>query len=143
MDNKKIKYVVLIVILVIFGIVLYRTNSTKTVSNENSVQISELKTIVNGAPIVSLIKTTIVSPVSLMLSWKTDQTATTELYYSTKPLDGPGDKLVVKDPTPATSHTIEITHLLPTTKYYFSIVSVNPENMAKSLTMGEFVTSTD
>ncbi len=142
MNEKKVTYLVLIVILFGLGIIIYRLNFTKIVSRGPLVQVDEINNNAEKNLIISAFTTTPMGPTSSMISWKTDQLTTTEVYYSLTSLSGTGNKWVVKDPTLASSHTIEITHLIPGTKYYFIILSANKENTATSTRKGEFITAT-
>src|SRR5574343_159908 len=77
-----------------------------------------------------------VSGESSIMSWKTEKPTMTELYYGTAPISSAEKKMVVKDYTPSTKHTIEITHLQPKIKYYFRIVSMVEKDGSNSVIEG-------
>lgn len=95
----------------------------------------------NGTAVATNLKVEILSGTSVMVSWVTDFPGTSEVYFSTVPLKVGDKQMEVKDPILNTKHTVELTHLVPSTKYYFSLVSTNPQNKTKAIIEGEFVTS--
>jgi hypothetical protein len=94
----------------------------------------------SGTTVATNVKIEILSRTSAMIGWTTEFLGTTELYFSTTPLVAGSKQMEIKDQTLSTKHTIELNHLMPSTKYYFSIVSTNPENKLKATVEGEFTT---
>ena len=123
--------------------VKYKLTSSGVVSGDTLKKVNELQSESNTAPTISALTITPLSYSSSMVSWKTDQLSTTEIFYSSAPFTTTSDKLTVKDMTLSRSHAVEITRLSPSTKYYFTIVSANTVSHESSRAAGEFITKSN
>lgn len=119
----------------------YNLTVTGRVSGETFSKINDLNIDIYSGPIViSDLKTIPVSKNSSMISWKTNQFTTTEMYYSKSSFPSSENKWKVNDTNLSKSHTFGINNLSPATKYYFIIIATNMDRTATSTSMGEFVT---
>ena len=93
----------------------------------------------DNTPIISAMKSQTLGPTGVLVSWKTDQPATTKIFYSNSALPE-GKTLVISDSHLSLDHAIEINHLTNSTTYYYTAVSGNSTGTATSSTKGNVST---
>lgn len=92
------------------------------------------------APVISSIAATNVSSTSATVTWTTDETATSKVYYSlTTPVDL-GTSSSTSDSSLVTSHSLDLTGLTATSTYYFVVESADSSGNTATSSENSFAT---
>ncbi|NTV40959.1 MAG: hypothetical protein HGA61_01670 [Candidatus Moranbacteria bacterium] len=96
-------------------------------------------------PVISGVKVGKPTGESVEITWNTDKKASSFVRYGTKSTFGfmVGDDVVNVDQTKyATSHSVILNSLVPATKYYYSVLSVDDSGNIAESSSGNFTTAT-
>ncbi len=88
------------------------------------------------APVISAVTSTNITGHTAVISWTTDQAASSTVEYGTTTAYGN----IVTDPTFSTGHSSSLGDLIPGTTYHFRVSSVNSHNLSSSSSDGTFTT---
>lgn len=94
------------------------------------------------APIISDLTTT-VSASSTLITWTTDEAATSMTTYATSTLETATDKEVVENLDLVTSHSLELFDLLAATEYFFQVDSTDEAGNSSESATGTFTTEAE
>lgn len=94
------------------------------------------------APVISGISAAAATS-SVIITWTTDEDADSMVEYSDVELDTASTTEEVGDTADVTSHSIEITGLLPETTYYYIVKSTDEEGNSASSTQHSFTTDAE
>jgi len=96
-------------------------------------------------PVISGVKVGKATGESVVVSWNTDKKSSSYVRYGTKSSFGfmVGNDLVNIDQAEyVTSHTVTVSSLVPATKYYYSVVSIDASGNIAESSSGTFTTAT-
>jgi len=91
------------------------------------------------APIISNFRVTDITATSVVVSWKTDELATTRIRYEVL---YSGDETVIQDGALTTTHRVALSGLTPNTVYRCHVASVDAANNENEYARKDFRTST-
>jgi len=92
------------------------------------------------SPIISNIQVTNITETSATITWTTDESSDSKIYYPTGPI--PTFVYNITSATTTTSHSLSITGLTAATTYYYKVTSTDSSGNIATSAEGSFTTST-
>ena len=93
------------------------------------------------APVISAISTSNISSTTAMISWQTNELATSKLYYGTTTPVNLGTALTISNNSLVTSHSLGFAGLASSTIYYYVLESVDAALNTATTSTQSFVTT--
>ena len=112
----------------------------KAVSTERTLTTLAAPGTDTVAPVISNISVT-ASTTSAVVTWTTDETATSKVKYADESLSTATSILQVENSSLVTSHSLNVTGLTASTTYYFMIESKDASNNTVTTTQSSFLTA--
>ncbi len=93
------------------------------------------------APVISAISTSNVSSTTAMISWQTNEPATSKIYYGTTSPVNLGTALTISNNSLVASHSLGFSGLASSTTYYYVLESVDAATNTATTSTQSFVTT--
>lgn len=94
-----------------------------------------------AAPVISSISTSNISSTTAMISWQTNEPATSKIYYGTTTPVNLGTALTISNNSLIVSHALDFTGLASSTTYYYVLESVDAASNTATTSTQSFVTT--
>jgi len=147
MQNKKrILVIIFCVAVVLFATVLFRKEVGKVLqsldfnSKENVASVCDMSRPIETPPVISNVDVIDLSPTSATITWITDVITDSQVEYGSTEEYG---QETSTDSTMTTEHTVTISGLNPSTRYYFRVISANSFGVYACSLQGDFSTQAE